>query len=135
MNISKALATLSTAVFVCTMTACAKPFDELPGEKYTGEASGGGCNSFLFRIAIHDGEIAGYVRYITARGHETSWNVTGTVSPTGWVQMTTETTDPDVKNPHVEWTGQLTGTSLRIAQSLSTSVYCHPPRSGTLTRR
>lgn len=108
----------------------------LAGERWTGVSTGGEkrkCVRFVFDIVINvtEGKVGGKATTDRGRGPAV-WEVTGSVGPHGSVSMRTVTKDPRIGLPYAYWAGQLTETTLEIAQP--SSVHCDPPRSATLER-
>ncbi len=117
------------------VAACAEPRTT----KWTGVISGDGrgCDSFGIEITIDkDGDIGGKA---TDESRGLVSNVWGLVGKSGSVFMHIERRYHQHEAligrghiPFVQLYGQLTGSSLSIAQA--SSVHCDPPRSGVLKR-
>ena len=123
---------LFVILFGVGVAACAQPRTT----EWAGVISGGGCSSFSIEMTIDkDGGIVGEAAH-HATG--TVWDVSGMVDKSNFVNIRIEDIGDVARSravgkiPWLTLAGDLTGSSLSIAQPSSRS--CDPPRSGVLKR-
>jgi len=106
-------------------------------DKYAGTSTGepGRCAPFNFEITVDNGKITGGATTLGERGRTNAWNVEGTVTGAGAVQLMTERKGSvgDQSLTKTNWSGKVEGGVMSLSQR--GSVLCAAPRTIALRKQ